>query len=134
MPNSLPKPVVERKSFASLDRREFLKSGLSLGMAAMFAGDPLSLMAESLPILDVAYAGSMGSVMEGPLKRAAATDLRLETRGRGQGASALAQLIAGGSLRPDVFIPITASPMRAIFDAGKATSAQPIASTEMVLG
>ena len=99
----------------------------------MLMGDPLSMMAESLAVLDLAFAGSMGSLMEGPLKRAAATDLKLETRGRGQGASALAQLIAGGSLTPDVFLPITASPMRTIFEAGKAVSAEPIARTEMVI-
>ncbi len=75
----------------------------------------------------------MGSLMEGPLKRAAAANLKLNVRGRGQGASALAQLIAGGSITPDVFLPITASPMRTVFQVGKALSAEPIARTEMVI-
>jgi molybdate/tungstate transport system substrate-binding protein len=86
-----------------------------------------------LSVLDVAYAGSMGSLMEGALKQAAAQRLKLETHGRGQGANALAQLIAGGSISPDVFIAITAGPMRTVLGAGKATVAVPIARTEMVI-
>ena len=54
--------------------------------------------------LDVAYAGSMGSLMEGPMKSAAAQALKIDLHGRAQGSNALAQLIVGGSIRPDVFI------------------------------
>ncbi|HEY2114363.1 MAG TPA: substrate-binding domain-containing protein, partial [Candidatus Angelobacter sp.] len=43
------------------------------------------------------------------------------------------QLIVGGSIRPDVFIPVTPGPALAILRAGKADSAQPIAHTEMVI-
>jgi molybdate/tungstate transport system substrate-binding protein len=45
----------------------------------------------------------------------------------------LAQLIAGGSIRPDVFVPITPSPVLTILRAGKTESAQPVARTEMVI-
>jgi molybdate/tungstate transport system substrate-binding protein len=45
----------------------------------------------------------------------------------------LAQLIVGGSIRPDVFISVTPSPMLTVLRAGKATIAQPIAHTEMVI-
>ena len=100
---------------------------------AMVAGLPLHLPAEPLSVLDVAYAGSMGSLMEGPVKKAVAAALKLDLHGRGQGANALSQLIAAGSISPDIFIPITASPMRMVFQAGKASSAQPIARTEMVI-
>jgi molybdate/tungstate transport system substrate-binding protein len=45
----------------------------------------------------------------------------------------LAQLIVGGSVRPDVFIPITPGPMLTVLRAGKAETARPIAHTEMVI-
>jgi molybdate/tungstate transport system substrate-binding protein len=75
----------------------------------------------------------MGSMMEGAMKSAAASTLRLEMHGRPQGSSALAQLIVGGSIRPDVFVPITSGPMLTVLRAGKAESAVPIAHTEMVI-
>jgi molybdate/tungstate transport system substrate-binding protein len=53
--------------------------------------------------------------------------------GRAQGASALAQLIVGGSILPDVFVGITPGPMQTVLRAGKAEVAQPIARTEMVI-
>jgi molybdate/tungstate transport system substrate-binding protein len=93
----------------------------------------LSAPADSLSPLDVAYAGSMGSLMEGPLKSSAAQTLKLELHGRAQGSNALAQLITGGSIRPDVFISITPGPMLTVLHAGKAESAAPIARTEMVI-
>jgi molybdate/tungstate transport system substrate-binding protein len=94
---------------------------------------PLHLLADDLAPLDVAYAGSMGSMMEGPIKSAAAQTLKIDFHGRAQGSSALAQLIVGGSIRPDVFISVTPSPMLTVLRAGKATIAQPIARTEMVI-
>ena len=75
----------------------------------------------------------MGSMMEGPLKSSVAQTLKLEMHGRAQGSSALAQFIVAGSIRPDVFIPVTPGPMLTIIRAGKAESAQPIAHTEMVI-
>jgi molybdate/tungstate transport system substrate-binding protein len=105
-----------------MTRRHFL------GTAATLAG-PLGA---STP-LDVAYAGSMASVMEGALRRAAAAELDLELQGHAQGASGLAQLIVGGSLRPDVFVSVTPSPMETVLRAGMAAVAAPIARTEMVI-
>lgn len=112
-------------------RREFLAGGLAAALALAFHGTRLS--AAETSSLDVAYAGSMGSMMEGPIKTAAAAGLHLEMRGRAQGSSALAQLIVGGSLRPDVFIPITPGPMQTVLKAGKADSALAVAHTEMVI-
>jgi molybdate/tungstate transport system substrate-binding protein len=94
---------------------------------------PPGLRAAELAALEVAYAGSMGSMMEGPMKASAAETLKLEMRGQAQGSSALAQLIAAGSLRPDIFIPVTPGPMLTVLRAGKADSAAPIAHTEMVI-
>src|SRR5260370_9646156 len=96
-------------------------------------GFPSSSSAAELAVLDVAYAGSMGSMMEGPLKASVAQSLKLDMHGRAQGSSALAQLIVGGSIRPDVFVPITPGPMLTVLRAGKAETAQPIAHTEMVI-
>jgi molybdate/tungstate transport system substrate-binding protein len=53
--------------------------------------------------------------------------------GRAQGSSALAQLIAGGSIQPDVFLPVTPSPALTVLRAGKAEAAEPVAHTEMVI-
>lgn len=114
-------------------RRKFLARSMTLSAGAALAGLPLNLFAAELAALDVAYAGSMGSLMEGPVKAAAAQILKLDMHGLGQGSSALAQLIVGGNIHPDVFIPITPGPMLAVLRAGKADMAQPIAHTEMVI-
>ncbi len=91
------------------------------------------LRAAGANVLDVAYAGSMASVMEGPIKQAAAAQLNLSIQGRAQGASGLAQLIVGNSIHPDVFISVTPSPMKTVLNAGLAQTAVPIAHTEMVI-
>jgi molybdate/tungstate transport system substrate-binding protein len=116
-----------------LSRRELLVRGSWLTLGAAVAGLPSDLLAAELAALDVAYAGSMGSLMEGPIKSTLAKWLNLEMHGRAQGSSALAQLIVSGSIRPDVFIPITPDPMFTVLRAGKAEAAQPVAHTEMVI-
>lgn len=121
------------KSAKLFTRREVLAQGLGIAAAASFPRFPLHLYTDELSPLDVAYAGSMGSMMEGPVKSSAARTLQIDFHGRAQGSSALAQLIAGGSIRPDVFIPVTPGPALTILRAGKADSAQPIAHTEMVI-
>jgi molybdate/tungstate transport system substrate-binding protein len=117
----------------TLTRREFLVCGSSLALGAAIAGLPIGNLEDGLAVLDVAYAGSMGSMMEGPLKTSAAQNLGLEMHGHAQGSSALAQLIVGGSLRPDVFIPVTPGPMLTVLRAAKAEVAYPVAHTEMVI-
>lgn len=116
-----------------LSRRELLVRSGWLTLGAVFAGLPTHLRAEDLAALDVSYAGSMGSMMEGPIKAAAAKSLKLDFHGRAQGSNALAQLIVGGSIHSDVFIPVTPGPAMTVLKAGKADSAQPIAKTEMVI-
>ena len=116
-----------------LTRRELLVRGTSFTLGAVLVGLPGTSLAEELAVLDVAYAGSMGSMMEGPLKRSVAQSLKLDMHGRAQGSSALAQLIVGGSIRPDVFLPVTPGPMLTVLRAGKAETAQPVAHTEMVI-
>lgn len=116
-----------------LTRRELLARGGLLTLGALMAGLPARSLSPELAVLDVAYAGSMGSMMEGPVKTAIAQSLQLDMHGRAQGSSALAQLIAGGNIRPDVFMPVTPGPMLTVLHAGKAETAEPIAQTEMVI-
>ena len=117
----------------AITRRQLLARSFTITAGAAFACLPFPLLAEELATLDVAYAGSMSSLMEGPIKSSVARTLKIEFHGRGQGSSALAHLIAGGSLHPDVFIPVTPGPALTLLRAGKADSAQPIAHTEMVI-
>jgi molybdate/tungstate transport system substrate-binding protein len=117
----------------NLSRRELLVRGSYLTLGAVVSGTPINLLAGDMPTLDVAYAGSMGSMMEGPIKTAVAQSLKLEMHGRAQGSSALAQLIVGGIIQSDVFIPVTPGPALTVLKAGKAESAQPVAHTEMVV-
>ncbi len=106
-----------------------------IGATLAFAGAALAtpLRAQGLTTLDVAYAGSMGSMMEGPVKDAVATTLGIDMHGRAQGSDALAQLIVGGTIPVDVFVPVTPGPMMTVLKAGKAQHAIPIARTEMVI-
>ncbi len=110
---------------------------LPLGILAL-AGVCAGLLAragatKSLTPLQVAYAGSMGSMMDGGIRPAIAKALGAELQGRAQGSSGLANLIVAQSIRPDVFISVTAAPMRIVLKAGKTKSAIPIARTEMVI-
>lgn len=114
-------------------RREFLSGGASFLVAAVLAGFAVRSAAAAFSVLDVAYAGSMGSMMEGAVKSSVARALHLELHGRALGANALANLIVGGSISPDVFISVTPSPMLTVLRAGKARSAEPVAHTEMVI-
>ena len=88
---------------------------------------------QQLTALNVASAGSFRAMVQGPFKNAAATDLQLDPRSHAQGADAVAQSIVDGSLRADVFVPITAEPMQTVLRAGKARVSRAIARTELVI-
>ena len=111
-----------------MNRRLWI-AGSSASLA--FAACPVG--AQALTPLDVAYAGSMGSMMEGPIKAAAAQTLQIDMHGRAQGSDALAKLIVAGSIAADVFIPVTPAPMMTVLKGGKASVATPVARTEMVI-
>jgi molybdate/tungstate transport system substrate-binding protein len=117
-------------------RRLLLQIGI-VTVAAAFAALMLNVGAtdaiQSTTPLQVAYAGSMGSMMDGGVGPAIAKALGAELQGRAQGSTGLANLIVAGSIRPDVFISVTSEPMRIVLKAGKAQSATPIARTEMVI-
>ncbi len=116
-----------------LNRRKLLKRGSALLAGGIAAQTFPGAFAEQLDGLDIASAGSIRALLEGPLKIAAAQALQLELRTHAQGADAVAHSLVDGSLRADVFIPITPGPMRTVMQAGKAEVAYPVARTEMVL-
>jgi molybdate/tungstate transport system substrate-binding protein len=107
--------------------------GISVALCSAFAIANLALAADTLTPLQVAYAGSMASMMDAGVKPAVAKALGADMQGRAQGSTGLANLIVAGSIRPDVFISVTPGPMRTALKAGKASNAIPIARTEMVI-
>jgi len=114
--------------YVTLTRRHIICWSAALGSSAIGL-----LLKAGESALDVAYAGSMTSVMEGAIKQAARAQLGVSLQGRAQGASGLAQLIVSNAIHPDVFISVTPSPMETVLKAGMAKTAAPIAHTEMVI-
>src|SRR5690349_1123064 len=118
------------------NRRLLLQVGFAVAtgaLAALIAGSGVTDTVRSKTPLQVAYAGSMGSMMDGGVRPAIAKALGAEFQGHAQGSTGLANLIVAGSIRPDVFISVTAEPMRIVLKAGKAQNALAIARTEMVI-
>jgi len=89
--------------------------------------------AHAAGVLKVAYAGSMGVVMDKALGPAFATANGVAFQGTGQGAYGLARLLAAKKLQADVFVSVTPGPMRLLQTAGLVKDAAPIASTAMVI-
>ena len=92
-----------------------------------------TMAAEPDPVLRVAYAGSMGVVMDGAAGPPFAQAHHASYQGIGQGSYALAHLLAAHQLQADVFVTITPGPMQVLQQAGLVTQAVPIASTQMVV-
>ncbi len=92
-----------------------------------------NVLAGEMPVLRVAYAGSMGVVMDRDAGPAFAQARSVQFQGVGQGSYALARLLAAKQLQADVFVAITPGPMRVAQQAGLVERAQPIASTRMVV-
>jgi molybdate/tungstate transport system substrate-binding protein len=83
--------------------------------------------------LRVAYAGSMGAVMDQKIGPAFAKSHDLEYQGLGQASYALAHLLASKQMQADVFVPVTPGPIRLLLANGMVKTALSIASTQMVL-
>jgi molybdate/tungstate transport system substrate-binding protein len=112
--------------------RGLSRRALLVGLSASCVANTVA-SAQTKAVLDIAYAGSMTSIMEGPIKRLAAERLGITLQGRAQGASGLAQLIVTETIAPDIFISVTPGPMRMVINSGKIDTARPIARTEMVI-
>lgn len=89
--------------------------------------------AQAAPVLRVAYAGSMGVVMDRVIGPAFAKANHVAFQGIGQGAYGLARQIAGKLLAADVFVSITPGPIAILDQAGRIGPALPVASTQMVI-
>ncbi|MFH3479307.1 extracellular solute-binding protein [Xanthobacter variabilis] len=101
----------------------FLLGVMALSITTARAADPVR----------VAYAGSMGVVMDRALGPAFTAQSGAPFQGIGQGAYGLARLIAGGQIQADVFVSITPGPVEILRKAGLVDGAVPVASTAMVI-
>lgn len=103
------------------------------GCAALLLFSIAPMAASAATPLTVAYAGSMGAVMDKGL--GPAFDRIHDTRfqGIGQGAYGLARLLASKQQRADVFVSITSGPIVLLQKAGLLGDAVPVASTQMVI-
>ena len=89
--------------------------------------------AQAADVLRVAYAGSMGAVMDQFIGPVFAKANGVEYQGIGQGAYGLARQLEGRLLLADVFVPITPGPVEIVKKAGMIGRAVPVASTQMVI-
>ncbi len=112
-----------------MHRRILLK--LSLATAISLGGMSVASAAE--PVLSVAYAGSMGALMDKALGPTIAKQAKEQYQGQGAGAFGLAHLIAAKQINPDVFVSITPGPIEVLQKAGLIDTAVPVASTQMVI-
>ncbi len=113
-----------------------MRTGLGLiaasALLATMAGTGTA-QAATKPTLSVAYAGSMGTVMDRDLGPTFASKAGVTYHGTGRGAFGLARLLASGHMQADVFIGVTPGPSRILLKQGKVNSATPVASTQMVI-
>lgn len=114
----------------AISRREL---GLGVGAAvALPALMPGRAQAASGTVT-VAYAGSMGVLMNKGLGPAFTAQSGEIFHGIGQGAFALAHLIAAKTMLADVFVSITPGPVAVLQKAGLVGHVVPVASTAMVI-
>jgi molybdate/tungstate transport system substrate-binding protein len=103
------------------------------GALLIGAGIIVTSAAQAADVIRVAYAGSMGVVMDRFIGPAFAKANSVEFQGIGQGAFALARQLEGRLLQADVFVPITPGPIDILRQAGMIGPAVPVASTQMVV-
>ena len=115
----------------SITRRVFVASAVT-GAGAVVTLSPGAARASG-PALTVAYAGSMGVLMNKSIGPAFTRATGAPFHGIGEGAFALAHLIAAKTMRADVFVSITPGPIKVLQKAGLVGHAVPVASTAMVI-
>jgi molybdate/tungstate transport system substrate-binding protein len=106
---------------------------IAIGLLALAGLVSATVSAHAEDTLRVTYAGSMGVVMDKALGPAFAKSNNLTYQGQGQGAYAMARLLASKKIVADVFVSITPGPMDVLKKAGLIESAIPVASTSMVI-
>ena len=97
------------------------------------AGILAASAAQAADAFRVAYAGSMGVVMDRFIGPAFAKGNGVEYQGIGQGSYGLARQLEGRLLQVDVFVAITPGPIDIVKKAGMIGPAIAVASTEMVI-
>lgn len=102
-------------------------------LVAVLLGAALAAGAQAADVLRVAYAGSMGVVMDRVIGPAFAKANGVEVQGIGQGSFGLARQLEGRLIQADVFLPITPGPIDIVKKAGLVGPAVPVASTQMVI-
>ncbi len=110
-----------------------LKSRRGMIAAALLAVSAGALPAHAAGSITVAYAGSMGVLMDRGIAPAFTAKTGTQVHGIGQAAMALAHLITAKSMDADVFVSVSAAPIKTVEAAGLASSAVPVASSAMVL-
>jgi molybdate/tungstate transport system substrate-binding protein len=103
------------------------------GVLLIAAGIFTASAAQAAEVVRVAYAGSMGVVMDQFIGPAFAEANQVEFQGIGQGAYGLARQLEGKLLQADVFVSITPGPIDILKKAGMIGPAVPVASTQMVV-
>lgn len=111
-------------------RRHAVKWAGALLVGASGVATPAAHAADAFR---VAYAGSMGVVMDQFIGPAFAKANGVEYQGIGQGSYGLARQLEGKLLQADVFISITPGPSDIVKKAGLIGAAVPVASTQMVI-
>jgi molybdate/tungstate transport system substrate-binding protein len=89
--------------------------------------------AQAAEKITVAFAGSMGVVMDKGIGPAFETKTATQYQGIGQASLALAHLLVAKSLVADVFVSVSPGPMKIVEASKLAAAATPVASTEIVL-
>jgi molybdate/tungstate transport system substrate-binding protein len=118
-----------RNSLNSFAGKALRSVGLGLIIAIATISD-----ARAVPTpIRVAYAGSMGAVMDQKIGPAFAAPHDAQYQGIGQASYALAHLLESKQMQADVFVPVTPGPVRILIKAGLVKQAIPIASTQMVV-
>jgi molybdate/tungstate transport system substrate-binding protein len=107
--------------------------GLTVFLCAVLAAAPVGSPAPASDV-NVLYAGSLVTPMEGPVAQALAHDTGLHFVGEGRGSKALANLIAGGLRTPDVFISADRTLVDGLAAKGLVESAVTFGGASMVLG
>jgi molybdate/tungstate transport system substrate-binding protein len=100
---------------------------------ALFAAVLSQVSTARAETIRVAYAGSMGVVMDRVLGPTFEKAHGVQFQGIGMGAYALARLLAAKQQQADVFVPITPGPVKVVQEAGLLGEAVPVASTQMVI-
>jgi molybdate/tungstate transport system substrate-binding protein len=83
--------------------------------------------------ITVVYAGSMGALMDRGIAPAFTAKTGTTVHGTGDAAMALAHLITAKTINPDVFVSVSAPPIKVVKAAGLSQQAMPVASSGMVL-